>query len=328
MVNNHSDNTLWSIVLAGGEGERTRPFIERWLGYHLPKQFCSFVGTRSMLQHTWDRADRLSGPHQKVTVMAKQHQQMALSHLEHKDAGKVIFQPQNRDTAAGVFLPLTYVRAWDPEATVVLFPSDHFIFPEDRFLAQIRKAANATHWLADRVILLGVTPMNIEIEYGWIEPGDILGLSGGMPVKTVKTFLEKPDRSTAIEALSGGSLWNTMVMVGKVDTLWRLGWECFPDVMKRFEQLTEVIETSREGPMLEAIYQDMPKRNFSSDLLQRVPEQVGVMTLEGVLWNDWGQPARITETLALIGEKPSFDREHLSISAAHTIPPKKLMEVT
>lgn len=47
----------WSLVLAGGEGERTRPFIKEWLGYHKPKQFCSFVGRRSMLQHTWGRAD-------------------------------------------------------------------------------------------------------------------------------------------------------------------------------------------------------------------------------------------------------------------------------
>ena len=327
MVNDHSDTPLWSVVLAGGEGERTRPFIERWLGYHLPKQFCSFVGTRSMLQHTWDRADRLSGPERKVTVMAKQHHQVAWSHLGNKGVGKIIFQPQNRDTSAGVFLPLTYVRAWDPEATVVLFPSDHFIFPEDRFLTQVRKAVNATRWLADRVVLLGVAPANIEIEYGWIEPGEILGLSEGRAVKAVKTFLEKPDRLTALEALSKGTLWNTMVMTGKVGTLWRLGWECFPEMMKRFEQLAEVIGTSKEGFTLEAIYQDMPKRNFSTDLLQRVPERVGVVELQDVIWSDWGRPARIAETLSQIGGKPAFDREHLSISAPHDIAAKKLMEV-
>ena len=45
---------LWSIILAGGEGERTRPFIEQWLGGHKPKQYCTFVGKRSMLQHTLD----------------------------------------------------------------------------------------------------------------------------------------------------------------------------------------------------------------------------------------------------------------------------------
>ena len=53
---------LWSIILAGGEGNRTRPFIEQWLGRHKPKQYCTFVGNRSMLQHTFDRADRLVRP--------------------------------------------------------------------------------------------------------------------------------------------------------------------------------------------------------------------------------------------------------------------------
>jgi len=45
---------LWSVVLAGGQGERTRPFIERWLGYHKPKQFCTFAGDRCLFQQTED----------------------------------------------------------------------------------------------------------------------------------------------------------------------------------------------------------------------------------------------------------------------------------
>ena len=47
---------VWSIVLAGGDGERTKEFIRRWLGYEKPKQYCTFVGSRSMFQHTLDRA--------------------------------------------------------------------------------------------------------------------------------------------------------------------------------------------------------------------------------------------------------------------------------
>jgi mannose-1-phosphate guanylyltransferase len=322
-----SADNLWSVVLAGGEGERTRPFIERWLGYHLPKQFCSFVGTRSMLQHTWDRADRLTCSGRKVTVMAKQHHGVAWRHIEQQGAGKVIFQPHNCDTAAGIFLPLTYVRAWDPEAMVVLFPSDHFIFPEDRFLTQVRRAAHAANWLGDRLVLLGVTPTNMELEYGWIEPGENLGVYDGTVVKEVKTFLEKPDHSTALEAFSKGALWNTMVLTGKVDTFWNLGWKCFPELMVRFEQLQEAIGTSRESPTLEAIYENMPQRNFSSDLLQKTPEHIGVIQLEGVMWSDWGYPARIAETLCHLGKKPSFEREHLLDSDPLDIPEQQIMEV-
>ena len=90
----------WSVILAGGEGERTRPFIEQWLGYHKPKQYCSFVGNRSMLQHTWDRADHLTPPKQKVTVIAQNHFREVLSQSENRSSGQVIGQPHNCDTAA------------------------------------------------------------------------------------------------------------------------------------------------------------------------------------------------------------------------------------
>ena len=118
---------LWSIVLAGGEGERLRPFVERWLGRHRPKQYCAFVGTRSMLQHTLDRADRLAHPECKVTVVARGHRQAGWATPGGVASGIVVAQPANCDTAAGIFLPLAYVRARDPHATVVIYPSDHLL---------------------------------------------------------------------------------------------------------------------------------------------------------------------------------------------------------
>ncbi|HEX9725637.1 MAG TPA: sugar phosphate nucleotidyltransferase, partial [Vicinamibacteria bacterium] len=118
-------NSLWSILLAGGEGERTRPFIERWLGRHKPKQYCTFVGTRSLFQHTVDRADRLSQAERRLVVAADSHREDVLSQMEGRVPGRILFQPENRGTAPGVFLPLTYVLAEDPEATVVVYPSDH-----------------------------------------------------------------------------------------------------------------------------------------------------------------------------------------------------------
>jgi mannose-1-phosphate guanylyltransferase len=57
---------LWSIALAGVEGERLKHFVQRWLGRHKPKQYCTFIGTRSMFQHTLDRADQIAAPEHKV----------------------------------------------------------------------------------------------------------------------------------------------------------------------------------------------------------------------------------------------------------------------
>ncbi len=299
----------WSIILAGGEGQRTRPFVEQWLGYHKPKQFCSFVGTRSMLQHTWDRADRLTRHDQKVTVVSRDHHRFLWDHVEPHAGGRMLFQPSNRDTAAGVFLPLTYVRKWDPGATVVIYPSDHFIYPEDQFMKQVLRAVWSAEGLQDRIILLGVSPTHLELDYGWIHPGPALGWSAGVSVWEVEAFMEKPSLDQAQTALENGGLWNSLVFAAKAETLWELGHDAFPDLMGCFEELDRAIGTSREGMVLEAVYKVLPHYNFSSALLQRFPDRVGVIELHDVVWNDWGQPDRIMTTLETLGIPPAFPQE-------------------
>ncbi len=305
-MNGTRQSEQWSIILAGGDGTRMRPMVEQWLGYHKPKQFCAFTGKRSMLQHTWDRADQLTLPQQKVTVVGREHRGEVWSQFENRRAGQVVVQPRNCDTAAGIFLSLTYIRAQNPEATVVLYPSDHFVFPEHRFMETVRRAVKSAEYLADRVILVGVTPTNLELEYGWIFPGHDLGWSTGAPVCEVNAFLEKPDRASAQAAMEAGALWNTLVLAAKVETLWKLGRRCFPDLIDLFEKLGSSIGSSDEGEVLESIYQVMPRRNFSSDLLEQVPDQVGVVELRGVMWSDWGRPERIMETLQALGKIPVF----------------------
>ena len=311
MTTSHS-NTVWSIIIAGGEGERTRPFIQKWLGCSKPKQYCTFVGSRSMLQHTLDRADRVGKPDQKVTVVAEQHLSYAREALDKQQAGEMILQPQNCDTGAGIFLPLTYVRAHDPNATVAIFPSDHFVFPEDRFVETVRRAASAVQILKDRLLLLGVRPTNLELDYGWVNVGGVLGRNGSSSVRQVNSFLEKPSPLEALQAMANGALWNTMVMVGKVDTLWNLGWECIPAIMERFERLGKTIGTVHESQTLHRLYRYMPHMNFSSEVLQKIPERLGVIELEEVLWSDWGRPERIKETLEVLGKKPAFPSEILT----------------
>ena len=318
---------LWSVILAGGEGERTRPFIERWLGYHKPKQYCSFVGSRSMLQHTWDRADYITQIDHKVTVVAQDHFSEVLSQSKNRMGGQVIGQPQNRDTAAGIFLPLTYIRARNPHATVVLYPADHFVYPEDRFMNTVQKAIHATTILQDRIILLGVRPTSLELEYGWIEPGGPLGWSGGLCVRRVHAFLEKPNAIQGLAARANGALWNTFVMAAKLETLWRLGWKCMSEIMERFEQLEKVIGTSHEGSILREIYQGMPRRDFSSDFLSCASESIGVIELKDVLWSDWGQPERIASSIRAIGKTPVFSSEERAESR-RAVGEKHLMEVS
>jgi mannose-1-phosphate guanylyltransferase len=301
-----TSDQLWSIILAGGEGTRVTSLVHRWLGRPQLKQYCAFVGTRSMFQHTLDRATRLTPPDRTVTVVAHNHRREALAQLDGRGGSTILFQPTNRDTAAGVFLPLAYIRARAPQATVVLYPSDHFVYPEDRFLEAVRHIVRIAESRPDRLVMLGVAPDRLELDYGWIRPGQSIADLPGEPAQTVRSFLEKPDAAQADAALRAGALWNTLVFAANVDLLWTVGWQCVPDMMPLFERLSQAIGGPEEGRALNVIYRDMPAKNFSSDLLQRIPGKLAVVELTGVLWSDWGKPERIAETLRRIDRRPAF----------------------
>jgi mannose-1-phosphate guanylyltransferase len=122
----------------------------------------------------------------------------------------------------------------------------------------------------------------------------------------VEPFIEKPDEDTAREARAAGSLWNTLVFAAKGKELWSVGWKCFPDMMSRFERLNMAIDTAEELWVLDAIYEAMPHRNFSSHLLQCAPERLAVMEMTDVFWSDWGNPERILSGLEKFGRRPTM----------------------
>lgn len=258
-----------------------------------------------MFQHTVDRALALAPAERIVAIAARSHQPDVTEQLQRRPIHAVLLQPENRDTAAGIFLPLTYIKAQDPEATVVVLPSDHFVYPEDRFLDIVSRMASVADRLRDKVTLLAVTPDRPEIEYGWIEPGGILPSAGGQ-VRAVRQFLEKPEEARATDAMAAGALWNTLIMASKIETLWNLGWRCFPEMMPLFEHLEGTVSVAGNMPTLDAVYARMPMRNFSSGLLARAPEQVAVIEADGILWSDWGKPERIVDTLSRLGKQPAF----------------------
>jgi mannose-1-phosphate guanylyltransferase len=178
--------------------------VEQWLGYARPKQYCTFVGTRSMLQHTLDRAGQITPPDHQFTLVSRDQQHFALAELPPHRRGRMLVQPCDRGTAAAIFLTLTYVRKRSPAATVVIYPSDHFVYPEDRFLQVIRSTisiAQATkHWL----ILLGAPAKSPEPDYGWIQPGAHLGWVNGHRLRTADKFTEKPTIDGCRQAMAKG----------------------------------------------------------------------------------------------------------------------------
>jgi mannose-1-phosphate guanylyltransferase len=263
-----------------------------------------------MFQHTVDRADQLTPPERRVTVIAKSHSQEALAHLADRSTGKLLIQPANRDTAAGVFLALSYVRACDPHATVIVYPSDHFVYPEDRFLEVVRSAIQVANYQPSHIVLVAATPDHAEPEYGWIQQGANIGRIGEHRLVAVDVFMEKPSVEAARKALLSGALWNTLILASRVDIIWDMGWRRFPEMMSLFERYSTAVGTASEEEVLERIYQTMPTRNLSSHLLQCLSNHIVAIEMGRVLWCDWGRPERIVQTLHRIRRLPAFPIEH------------------
>jgi mannose-1-phosphate guanylyltransferase len=98
-------------------------------------------------QHRLDQADRLTQPERKVTVIVRSHSWEAWPQFGNRPTGMVVVQPANCDTGAGFFFPLTHIRADDLQATVVIYPSDHFVHPKGKFIEVMHHAV----WAAERV---------------------------------------------------------------------------------------------------------------------------------------------------------------------------------
>jgi mannose-1-phosphate guanylyltransferase len=292
-------HNLWGLVLAGGEGKRVEDYVEQLRGDRLPKQYVNFIGRRSMLEHTYDRAERLIPRPRVLTIVSKPHLELpeVRRQLSSRAAGSVIVQPQNKDTGLGILLPLTYLHKRSADATVVVFPSDHFILEEERFIDHVRLAARAVQQLPSQLVLLGMEAQSAETEYGYIVPTDDNGHNDLCGCRKAAHFVEKPSLAEARLLTSAGALWNTMIMVFKVDNMLHQIEQFYPDLAHRFHQLANSIGKAGEYRLMQEIYADLPPLNFSKDILEKIavrgPAAISVLPVLRVTWSDWGSPERL-----------------------------------
>jgi len=290
---------LWGIVLAAGEGTRVREFLAQLCGGRGIKQFCAVTGRRSLLQHTLDRTQRLIPRERILVVVSTEHRAEVEAQLAKWPTENIIFQPANRDTAPGILLPLAHISYRDPLANVAIFPSDHCIQHEARFMRAVGCAVAEVERFPQDFVLLGMAPDAAEEGYGWIKPST---RDEGRTTRGVQRFWEKPDPPTTHALLSRGALWNTFVCVAWAPTIWNMVRQVAPDVDAAFADIRHALGTPAATEVIARVYASLRSLNFSSGVCEPLVARLRVMPMPNVGWSDWGSVQRICDSLAQMGK--------------------------
>lgn len=301
-----SGRGLWGVVLAGGEGVRLRALSERICGEPRPKQYVPIFGERTLLRQTLDRVALGVSPARTVVVTMRSHAPYFGDPWAEPGGPHVLVQPSDRSTAAGILLPAHWIARREPDATISVFPSDHFVSEPARFMAHIAQVADWVDRHPERLVLLGSRATGPEVEYGWIELGPPLEATPERRIWTVRRFWEKPSEERARICLETGCLWNTLILVGKVGTFLRAGREALPGVDERLGRARAFLGTDEETWALHQAYALMPKANFSRAILEPCPPFLAVAAMPPVVWSDLGTPRRIFEILRATRTRPPW----------------------
>jgi mannose-1-phosphate guanylyltransferase len=281
--------------LAGGDGRRLEEFVRRLRGDALPKQYVDFTGRGSLLEQTFHRAERLIPARRLFTVVTRSHFAFpeVWRQLADRPGGRVVVQPENKDTAPGLLLPLVRLVREYGDCTVAVFPSDHAIEDDDAFMTYVEQACAAVESRPSRLVLLGVSPTAPESDYGYVVPGE--PTSDGL--YAVTRFVEKPGTIRAAELIERGALWNTFVMVFRAGTLLAYLHDAAPALAGAFGRFGLARTEKAERAEIDEVYQRIQPINFSSAFLRRLAglahPALTVLAMNGVGWNDCGVEARL-----------------------------------
>ena len=290
--------TLWALVLAGGDGTRLQGLTRLIAGAPIPKQYCRILGPRSLLETTLRRIAPLVAAERTLAIVNRDHLAIARPQLTSLDARNVLVQPRNLDTGPGVLVSMLELARRDPDATVAMFPSDHYVRDSDAFRRSIERMRRVVAALPEKIALLGARPEHADTGYGYITPGR--PLDPGADSFAVLAFHEKPAADFAMEIVRRGALWNSLVMVARVRRVLELFRALRPGDVAPLEDVPIHIAN------LTTVYDRLQPWNFSHGFLSCVPEHLVVTRADDLGWSDWGTPEAIERSFAAIGVVPPW----------------------
>lgn len=274
----NSKKNYFAILMAGGVGSRFWPVSTP----EFPKQFHDMLGTgTTLLQATFSRLSKLIPAENILILTHVRYNDLILEQLDVAPE-QIILEPAMRNTAPCILYASIKIRKINPDAQILVAPSDHWIEDEDLFLEHLKKSFDFCE-KQNVMMTLGIQPTYPNTGYGYIE----FDKNDTAPIKKVRQFREKPNKETAQKFLdSGNFLWNAGIFVWSAQTVIDAFEKLQPQMYALFEKGINLYNTDKEAAFIEENY---PKaENISIDFAV-LEEADNVYVLPSDFdWNDLG----------------------------------------
>ncbi|MFC1752791.1 mannose-1-phosphate guanylyltransferase [Thermoproteota archaeon] len=269
--------------MAGGKGTRFWPLSRA----DKAKQFIPITGTSSLLEQTIKRL-----PHSilkdNIWILGNLEQAGFLSDLTLDIPQKqILYEPLSRNTAACIGWAAITLIEKDPDAIMVVLPSDHIIKEKKNFQSLIDHGVEFIKENPEVLLTFGITPQSAHTGYGYIEVGETM-FSTPTPIYSVKQFHEKPDQKTAESyAKKARYFWNSGMFIWKADTILSLMKHHMPLHFSILEKIKCIQKGSLYQKELAFLYKKFESISIDYGILEKVSPQIRMISAD-ITWSDLG----------------------------------------
>lgn len=232
-------NHRYCVIMCGGIGSRFWPYSRA----DRPKQFIDFFGTgRSLLQMSYDRILPVVPKENIVIVTNEQYAPLVKEQLPDLKDDQILLEPARRNTAPCIAWAAYHIAARDPEASMIVTPSDHLITRQQAFEECVTKGFEFVEQ-NEALLTLGIEPTRPETGYGYIQIGEAVDKN----ISKVKTFTEKPNLELAKVFLASGEFfWNSGIFLWKASSVINALHTYAPDITNVFDNGLDSFGTAKE----------------------------------------------------------------------------------
>ncbi len=261
MLQNH----IYACIMAGGVGERFWPGSRR----HLPKQFLNIIGSSTMIQATVERVSSLI-PKEKVWIVSNEKQGFLISEqLPSLKKEQVLLEPFGRNTAPCIALAAACLKKQDPDAIMVVLPSDHVIRNTKVFLQVIHDCARIASQ-TQNLVTLGIKPYAPETGYGYIHYDQPFLEKIDTKFFKVKAFVEKPTKEKAEAFLKDGHfLWNSGMFIWSVKSILEAIKNYLPQIDEELKKLEPHLGRSTQDQAIRSMYEKITSVSIDYGVMEK-----------------------------------------------------------